>query len=99
MGESWNGEPRHVRLYEWLTECEAWRAHARSIGPRALPRVQGPLQQQREQRRHRVQAAGEMERALNCRDRPADRASTGPDRARLREGFSKPGHFDWKQRA
>lgn len=88
-------EPRHLRLYEWLTKCPAWRSldvYERSLYVEFKARYNGSNNGD-------IGFSGdEMCAAINCSNRPADRACD-----RLVElGFvklAKKGHFDWKARA
>ncbi|MER9005916.1 hypothetical protein NKI15_19995 [Mesorhizobium sp. M0862] len=90
-----SGEPRHVRLYEWMTNSPAWRSldvYERCLYVEFKGRYSGANNGD-------IAFSGdEMCVALNCSNRPADRACD-----RLVElGFVKlatKGHFDWKARA
>lgn len=90
-----SGEPRHVRLYEWMTNSPAWRSldvYERCLYVEFKGRYSGA-------NNGNIAFSGdEMCGALNCSNRPADRACD-----RLVElGFVKlatKGHFDWKARA
>ena len=87
-------EPRHVRLYEWMTKSPAWRSldvYERCLYAEFKARYSGANNGD-------ISFSGEeMAEALNCSNVPADRACK-----RLIElGFvklAKRGHFDWKAR-
>jgi hypothetical protein len=88
------GEPRHVRLYEWLLECPAWReldVYERQLYVEFKARYTGT-------NNGNIAFSGEeMAAALNCSNRPADRAL----KTLIAFGFIKvarKGHFDWKWR-
>lgn len=87
-----SGEPKHVRLYDWFTRCEAWRSldvYARCLYVEFKARYSGANNGD-------IAFSGtEMEKALNCSNRPADRAL----RDLIDRGFvkvSRRGTFDWK---
>src|SRR5262249_30857908 len=88
-------EPRHVRLYEWMTNSAAWRSldvYERCLYVEFKARYSGANNGD-------ISFSGEeMAEALNCSNVPADRACK-----RLVDlGFvklAKKGHFDWKARA
>jgi hypothetical protein len=89
-----SGEPRHVRLYEWLLRCPAWRSldvYERQLYVEFKARYTGV-------NNGNIGFSGEeMAEALNCSNRPADRAL----RTLIERGFvkiAKKGHFDWKRR-
>ena len=90
-----NVEPRHVRLYEWLTNSPAWRSLGCLRAP-ALRRVQVPLQGQNN---GDIAFSGdEMMCGAELQQQAADRAlKTLMERGFLK--LSKKGHFDWKRRA
>jgi len=87
------GEPRHVRLYEWLQKSPAWRTldvYARSLYIEFKARYTGTNNGD-------IAFSGkEMEAALNCSNRPADRALA----TLIERGFvkvAKRGSFNWKR--
>lgn len=88
-------EPRHVRLYEWMTNSPAWRSldvYERCLYTEFKARYTGANNGD-------ISFSGEeMAAALNCSNVPADRAC----RRLIALGFvklAKKGHFDWKARA
>ncbi|MGN6143436.1 MAG: hypothetical protein ACTHOP_07595, partial [Mesorhizobium sp.] len=88
------GELRHVRLYDWMMQCPAWRSldvYERALYVEFKARYNGTNNGD-------IAFSGdEMAAALNCSNRPADRAlRTLTDRGFIR--LSKRGHFDWKRR-
>ncbi len=89
------GEPRHVRLYEWLLKSPAWRSldvYERGLYLEFKARYTGV-------NNGAIGFSGEeMRAALKCSNRPADRAL----RTLIERGFvkvAKKGHFDWKHRS
>ena len=87
-------EPRHVRLYEWLLASAAWQSldvYERALYVEFKARYNGV-------NNGGISFSGdEMAAALNCSNRPADRAR---DKL-ISRGFVKVaqhGHFDWKSR-
>lgn len=87
-----SGEPRHVRLYEWLQKSPAWRTldvYSRSLYVEFKARYTGA-------NNGGISFSGkEMEAALNCSNRPADRAlATLLDRGFIK--ISQRGSFEWK---
>jgi len=88
------GEPRHLRLYEWFTRSAAWRSldvYERALYIEFKQRYNGS-------NNGNIGFSGEeMRAALNCSNKPADRAL----RTLIERGFIKRaaiGHFDWKWR-
>ncbi len=95
MVKARSGEPRHVRLYEWMTNGAAWRSldvYERCLYVEFKARYSGSNNGD-------IGFSGdEMCVALNCSNRPADRACE----RLVQLGFvkiAKKGHFDWKARA
>lgn len=88
------GEPRHVRLYEWLQASPAWRsldAYERALYLEFKRRYSG-------NNNGNIGFSGdEMAASINCSNKPADRAlKTLIDRGFIK--IAKKGHFDWKWR-
>ncbi|MBL8579543.1 MAG: hypothetical protein JNK47_20250 [Mesorhizobium sp.] len=86
------GEPKHIRLYEWMANSAAWQSldvYERQLYVEFKRRYNGANNGD-------IAFSGdEMAAALNCSNRPADRAL----RTLLERGFVKVarrGSFDWK---
>ncbi|MER9763114.1 Bro-N domain-containing protein [Mesorhizobium sp. M0138] len=87
-------EPRHVRLYHWMLDCPAYQSldvYARALLIEFKKRYTGTNNGD-------IAFSGkEMEEALGCSNRPADRALRDlTDRGFVK--LAKRGHFDWKAR-
>ena len=87
-------DPRHVRLYEWLLRSPAWQSldvYEKALYVEFKARYNGT-------NNGGISFSGdEMAAALNCSNKPADRAL----RVLIERGFvrlSEKGSFDWKTR-
>lgn len=85
-------EPRHVRLYEWMLQSPAWQSldvYERALYVEFKARYNGV-------NNGNIAFSGdEMAAAMNCSNRPADRAL----KTLLERGFvkvSQKGNFSWK---
>ncbi|RUU35369.1 hypothetical protein EOC93_26340 [Mesorhizobium sp. M6A.T.Ce.TU.002.03.1.1] len=88
-------EPRHVRLYHWLMDCPAYQSldvYGRVLLVEFKKRYNST-------NNGNISFSGrEMEAALGCSNKPADRAlSDLIDRGFVK--VAKKGHFDWKTQA
>lgn len=87
-------EPRHVRLYHWLMDCPAYQSldvYGRTLLVEFKKRYNST-------NNGNISFSGtEMEKALGCSNKPADRAlSDLIDRGFVK--VAKKGHFDWKRK-
>ncbi|MER8393737.1 hypothetical protein NKH10_17725 [Mesorhizobium sp. M1340] len=86
-------EPRHVRLYHWLLESPAYQSL--DVYGRALL-VEFKKRYNSVNNGNIAFSGKEMEAALSCSNKPADRAlSDLIDRGFVK--VAKKGHFDWKR--
>ncbi|MER8389420.1 hypothetical protein NKH14_28700 [Mesorhizobium sp. M1380] len=88
-------EPRHVRLYHWLMDSPAYQSldvYGRTLLVEFKKRYNST-------NNGNISFSGtEMEKALGCSNKPADRALSDL----IDRGFVKvaqKGHFDWKRKA